>query len=234
MHLKLIALLGLAVMAVDVLADEKLPVLKVAGETFSNVTVTKVSSTDIYFSSSQGLRNAKLKDLDPLMQKHFQAAASKAPAPRSAAALNGRYHFRVASPTNMPVSAADIKTELADALARVREIVNQPVASRPRTADMDVSIYGPGWFHPGAIRPDFDTVDVRASQELTYAKHQYATSDLNPDIVYAGNELEFNSMTKYFYTDRSVPKKRLTDGEMQEINRLYRIIGNDEKRLAKQ
>jgi len=134
MHLKLIALLGLAVMAVDVLADEKLPVLKVAGETFSNVTVTKVSSTDIYFSSSQGLRNAKLKDLDPLMQKHFQAAASKAPAPRSAAALNGRYHFRVASPTNMPVSAADIKTELADALARVREIVNQPVASRPRTA----------------------------------------------------------------------------------------------------
>ena len=40
-------------------------------------------------------------------------------------------------------------------------------------------------------------------------------------------------MTKYFYTDRSVPKKKLTEEEMLEINRLYRIIGQDQDRLAK-
>jgi hypothetical protein len=40
-------------------------------------------------------------------------------------------------------------------------------------------------------------------------------------------------MTKYFYTDRSVPKKRLTEAEMLEINRLYRIIGHDEEQLAR-
>jgi hypothetical protein len=231
MSVKFFLLIGLAAMAVDVLADEKLPVLKVGGETFSNVMVTKVSATDIYFISSQGLRNAKLKDLDPQLQKHFLSEAPKAHA--LSAAVNSRYHFRVGSPTNMPVSAADVKTELGDAMARVREIVNRPVASHARTADMDVAVYSPGWFHEGALRPDFNTVDVRASQELTYGGHQWVSSDLNPDVAFVGSELEFNSMTKYFYTDRSVPKRRLTEDEMQEINRLYRIIGNDEKRLTR-
>jgi hypothetical protein len=31
-------------------------------------------------------------------------------------------------------------------------------------------------------------------------------------------------MTKFFYQDRSLPKKKLTEDEMVEINRLYRII----------
>jgi hypothetical protein len=38
--------------------------------------------------------------------------------------------------------------------------------------------------------------------------------------------LEFNAQTKYFYTDRSLPKKKLTEAEMEEINQLYRIIGH--------
>jgi len=38
-------------------------------------------------------------------------------------------------------------------------------------------------------------------------------------------------MTKYFFTDRLVPKKRLTEAEMLEINRLYRIIGHGERQL---
>jgi hypothetical protein len=38
-------------------------------------------------------------------------------------------------------------------------------------------------------------------------------------------------MTKYFITDRSVPKKKLTEAEMLEINRLYRIIGHCNQQL---
>jgi hypothetical protein len=38
-------------------------------------------------------------------------------------------------------------------------------------------------------------------------------------------------MTKFFYVDRSVPKKKLTEDEMLEINRLYRIIGQCEIQL---
>ena len=39
-------------------------------------------------------------------------------------------------------------------------------------------------------------------------------------------------MTKIFYQDRSLPKKRLTEEEMLEINRLYRIIGRCTDQLA--
>jgi hypothetical protein len=48
-----------------------------------------------------------------------------------------------------------------------------------------------------------------------------------------GYLLEFNAMTKYFYTDRSTPKKRLGQAEMAEVNRLYRIIGAREQDLAR-
>jgi hypothetical protein len=40
-------------------------------------------------------------------------------------------------------------------------------------------------------------------------------------------------MTKYFYEDRSLPKKKLTEAEMLEINRLYRVIGQCEQQLAR-
>jgi hypothetical protein len=50
--------------------------------------------------------------------------------------------------------------------------------------------------------------------------------------MFLGKELEFNAMTKYFYVDRSLPKKRLSEAEMIEINSLYRIIGEDEARNA--
>ncbi len=54
------------------LADgERLPTLKVGPNTFTNVTILSVTSTDIYFSHSQGMGNAKLKNLSPELQKEF-------------------------------------------------------------------------------------------------------------------------------------------------------------------
>ena len=50
---------------------EKLATLKCGSETYSNVTVLSVTATDIYFSHSQGMGNAKLKNLDPAVQKMF-------------------------------------------------------------------------------------------------------------------------------------------------------------------
>ena len=76
-------------------------------------------------------------------------------------------------------------------------------------------------------------MDVRITQEKIYDKYGYVSSDLNPGVAFVGRELEFNAMTKYFYLDRSLPKKKLTEPEMLEINRLYRIIGHCEQELAK-
>ncbi len=120
-----------------------------------------------------------------------------------------------------------LNAETARAEQKVVQIVNQPIAHLSRSGQFEV--FFPGWFHPGAIRPDFNNVDVRATQELPYAKSDYVTSDLNPTEMFIGRELEFNAMTKYFYTDRTLPKKRLSNAEMIEINDLYRVMGHDEQ-----
>jgi hypothetical protein len=124
-----------------------------------------------------------------------------------------------------------LRKEQADAVAKVKSIVNQPVAPVERTPEMRVAMFGPPWFHPGAATPDFNNVDIRKTQETPYAAYEYVSTELNPGLAWAGSELEFNSMTKFFFTDRSVPKKKLTEQEMLEINRLYRIIGRTEQQI---
>src|SRR3954463_14809218 len=98
------------------------------------------------------------------------------------------------------------------ALEQVRRIVNDPVPALPRDPDARVSVYSPGWFHEGAQRPNF-AADVRRTQQLPYERSEYVTSDLNPGLMFRGRDLEFNSMLKYFYTDRSLPKRRLGESE---------------------
>ncbi len=136
---------------------------------------------------------------------------------------------------NGPIQAATNTTwsEMLAAIHDVEKIVNQPVAAYRRAAGMRVSTFSPGWFHEGASKPRFDTVDVRVTRETNYAKSDYVTSDLNPGIVFAGKDVEFNAMTKFFYTNRTLPKKKLTEAEMIEINRLYRIIGKCEHQLIR-
>jgi thiol-disulfide isomerase/thioredoxin len=64
----------------SVLADEKLPVLKTGSEVYSNVNVTTITATYIYFTynNEKGMANAKLKSLNPELQKHFHYNATKA------------------------------------------------------------------------------------------------------------------------------------------------------------
>lgn len=126
----------------------------------------------------------------------------------------------------MRASNADI----GQAEQRVIAIVNQPVTHLPRTPV--ATVFSPGWFHPGAITPDFGKVDIRASQEFPYQGSTYVTSDVTPSEMFLADELEFNAMTKYFYTDRTLPKRRLSDQDMLEINQLYHAIGHDQQAVA--
>jgi hypothetical protein len=227
-------ILIILVMAARALADERLPVLKVGSQIYSNVMITRVTGTDIYFTYDKGMANVKLRLLDPELQKRFHYDAAKADATaKEQKAVSAQYNLQVGSNTNRGSGVEGLKAEMENAIAKVREIVNQPVTRLPQTPDTDVATYSPGWFHEGAEKPDFNRVDVRTTRQLSYEKHEYVTSDLNPGFVFKGQDLEFNAMTKYFYTDRSVPKKKLTEAEMLEINRLYRIIGRDEEELAK-
>jgi protein disulfide-isomerase len=59
-------------------ASEKLPVLNAGSEVYSNVTVTTVTATDIFFTYSGGMGNVKLSRLDPALQKYFGYNPTKA------------------------------------------------------------------------------------------------------------------------------------------------------------
>ena len=165
-----------------------------------------------------------------MTQARFRTAATTA----ALAALLGLSQYTLAQ-KSAPVPQAQrpaVEAELKAAIQSVQRIVNQPVTQLKRTPEMKVSEYSPGWFHEGAAKPDFNTVDVRATRDTNYSKNEYVTSDLNYGVVFLGAELEFNPMTKYFYTDYSLPKKRLSESEMVEINRLYRVIGRCQQQLA--
>ncbi len=144
------------------------------------------------------------------------------------------------APTPAPQSAANpsgsgaggipaLKAELRATLQQVREIVNQPVTQVPISDGMAVEHF-PFWFHDGAGMPNFDDDDVRTSQSranYSSPRYEYATSPLNSGIAFPLSEMAFNGATKIFYRDRTIPKKMLTEEELLEINRLYRIIGRD-------
>ena len=61
-------------------ADEKIAMLTAGSEVYSNVTVTSVSATDVYFTYAGGMANVKLKKLSPDWQKHFRFDPDKAKA----------------------------------------------------------------------------------------------------------------------------------------------------------
>ncbi len=151
-------------------------------------------------------------------------AAPPAPVPVSPPSIPA-----AAPAVGQPESVAMAKRELADAVVRIQRIVNQPAGAQPISTGMNVTMISPGWFHEGTIKPDFDTVDIRKTQQASYDKFDYVTSAANPGIAFTGSELEFNAMTKFFYVDLTLPKKKLSESEMLEINRLYRVIGRCQK-----
>jgi thiol-disulfide isomerase/thioredoxin len=86
-------MLSLVATGWTVCADEKLPVLNVDGIVYTNVTVTKVTTTDIYFTYAGGMGNAKLKNLEPGLQERFHFDPARASeVEQKYAQANAQYH----------------------------------------------------------------------------------------------------------------------------------------------
>jgi thiol-disulfide isomerase/thioredoxin len=72
--------------------DIKLPVLRDGGTVYTNVVVTTVTPTEIYFRHNGGMGNLKLRYLEPDLQKRFNynpetAESTPAPTARAAATI---------------------------------------------------------------------------------------------------------------------------------------------------
>ena len=77
MPARIIGLLVITALSFAARGDEFLSSLNTKEQVYTNVTVTSVTATDIYFTHAHGLASAKLKDLDPELQKHFHFDATK-------------------------------------------------------------------------------------------------------------------------------------------------------------
>jgi len=126
---KLFALWLAGHVALAAAAGEKIPLLKIGADYYTNVTVTSVTATDFYFTYSRGMGNAKLKRLDPETQKHFGFDATKAAEiEKKQAEANRTYRQELASKPSTPirreVSPADRSApgNVAGADVRVPEI----------------------------------------------------------------------------------------------------------------
>ena len=117
--------------------DEHFSTLKVGSEVYSNVTVTSVTSTHVYFSHSRGVGSAKLKELAPDLQKQFHydaAAAATADAQRYQA--NAAYRQALMTPPapapqTPPAPAADQHPTEPNTIVPphpiyARSVLNQP------------------------------------------------------------------------------------------------------------
>jgi hypothetical protein len=89
--------------------DVKLPVLKVGNEIYSNVTVTVVTATDIYFTHSRGMGNTKLERLAPELQKKFHFDAKKALRTQNEQRqANAKFHSWISRQTNSHPAQAEL------------------------------------------------------------------------------------------------------------------------------
>jgi hypothetical protein len=147
------------------------------------------------------------------------------------AAFSGMRPVHAQDTNGLQGQIAAAKAEENKAMDEVRRIVNQPVRSFPLTPDMSVTTFQGSWFHWNHGPPNYKGVDVVTCQQLPYAKSTYVNCDVNPGVVYYGRDLEVNGALEYFYNDNTSPKRRLSLAEMNEINRLYRIIGSCEDAL---
>jgi len=88
-------------------AEEKLPSLRVGVNSYSNVVVTSVTATDIYFTHSKGMGNARLNKLSPELQKRFGYQPDKAAAvEQQQAEANRNFQKDVAAKAATPAKPA--------------------------------------------------------------------------------------------------------------------------------
>ncbi len=137
-------------------ADISLPVLRVGTETYRNVTVTTVTATDIYFFHSRGMGNAKLKNLEPSVQKTFHFDPAKAAAKeKQQAAASALYatSLREVKPIRAPKATAGVERARREEPAGLQEeLVPYRISARSFLDKPTPTIEVEQWL---TERPDF-------------------------------------------------------------------------------
>lgn len=103
----LAALLGCSLTVSRSVAEERLPFLKIGVDYYTNVVVTSVTDTDIYFKHDAGMGNARLKKLSPELQARFgYQPAKSAAAEKQQAEADRNFRKEIAAQAASPARSA--------------------------------------------------------------------------------------------------------------------------------
>jgi hypothetical protein len=91
-------------------AADKFPTLHVGDQTYTNVTVTSVTLTDIYFTHRGGMGNARLKTLSPELQRRFNFDTTKSEAAEKAQAEASSRYYQIAATNRTSVATTNSET----------------------------------------------------------------------------------------------------------------------------
>lgn len=203
--------------------DEKFPLLKVGGDSYTNVTVTSVSATDIYFIHAGGTANVKLKNLPPELQKRFNFDPAKARAAElKQAESQAKFHEQlirqpVVHPPDMtrdpaaPLAAPEAvwRTDLPGALQQAR--------AEKKVVLLDFT--GSDWC-PWCIKFDQDVLST--GKFAKYAKARLVLVKLDfPRQTPQGDDLKRANaaLAKQFKVD-GFPTYILLDADGKELGRV--------------
>jgi len=168
MRIALFIALGLAATG-TIFADENLPVLKVGIDVYTNVTVTRVTATDIYFTYRGGMGNAKLKQLSPELQQHFGYNSGQATAvEQKQATANTQYRAQAAqAPAARPVTANTAAGEAAGSVSWGTDLPTALNQARSEKKMVLLDFTGSDWC-PWCIK--FDHEVLSTSRFAAYAR----------------------------------------------------------------
>ena len=158
-------------------ADQKLPVLRVGSEVYSNVTVTTVTATDVYFFYPGGMGNAKLRDLSPGLQKRFHYDPAKAgDAEQKQVAANAQYRLQAAR---------------QPAPQRAAEADSTPTESAGQTSDLSWGTDLPAALNQARSEKKMVLLDFTGSDWCPWCiKFDHEVLDTDSFATYAQNKLE--------------------------------------------
>jgi thiol-disulfide isomerase/thioredoxin len=195
-------------------ADEKLAVLQASGQTYTNVNVTEVTATDVFFTYPGGMANVKIKQLSPELQKHFgynvqRAAEVEAKQAENKAKYQAQVQHEPATPApGAAATAADWGLDLPTALNQAR--------SANKLVLLDFT--GSDWC-PWCIKFDQEVLSTPefaayAGRKLELVKVDFPRHMLLPDVLRRDNE----ALAKQFNVD-GYPTYVLLNAAGQELGR---------------
>ena len=211
----------LAAVSLTSSAEEKFPVLQIGNETYTNVIITEVTATDIFFFHSKGVGNAKIKDLSPELKKHFHYDSAKA-ADTAAKQAGNNAKYREAllhQPTPHAAEASETTTAAPATPAVWRE--DFPGALKQAQSENKLVLLdftGSDWC-PWCIKFDHDVLSTPkfaayAGQKLELVKVDFPQHTLLPDEQRRAND----ALAKQFNVD-GYPTYVLLNSAGNEIGR---------------